>query len=534
MKCLKTANGLCLLFAMMLLFSGCIPSTVHNEALQPETDPEVYRKIQFGMEPRGFDRVPLALSPNMGAAITEAHIQAYLEGILARLAPEGAAAPPLVLSGKDTYNASATLGGSLNIHLGLFTRAGSEDELAAVLAHEYSHVLLGHNKRIRFHDNISGMTSVCQLAIAETRTFIDEPEQAELIDDKLGYTAAISDFITGPMWSRSQEDEADAKGMELLVHAGYSPRGMLRMTQQLTSPGVSDPEEWDKYMSERFSRSIKGFLQKTVEEIKKPLQKGEANPEQMTENVRAGMQESMTQTLEAGMGKLKDEFNQWGYRYHKEARARQKQVKNCLRNYPENIRRRPMNTASLEAVRENERVAAVLSGVKALSDARRAFLEGNLKKAREAAAEAMESPVKDTPYALSVLGAVEPELLDERISTLSKMPSMPPLLYDLAILRLTEKGEADKAGAMAAKGEKEYGPLFMAPVDVYHAHHAGTGSGKDLESELKKCKWLNHQRTYTACCSAAGKPKEEIVSSISLGDEMERKGVKEGKKAWSR
>ena len=124
----------------------------------------------------------------------------------------------------DTINAFAAPGGFIFVTAGALRTATSEDELAAVLAHEVAHVVRGHAigsiKKSRF----AGVT----------KEFLDSsvelsPEAEKTMTDVFG--GSIDDIVDGSMvkgYSKDTEFEADKVGLEILAAAGYDPKALIR------------------------------------------------------------------------------------------------------------------------------------------------------------------------------------------------------------------------------------------------------------------------------------------------------------------
>ena len=142
-------------------------------------------------------------------------------------AVQGVAAPIFELSARDRFaweivvldnnevNAWALPGGKLAVNKGLLRYAATEDELAAVLAHEVGHAELSHVRREMrkkgFYSELSG---------AATSAAIDA------IDDNRIDTALVA--LQGPMYSlvtsgysRDSEDEADQHIVSVFAQTGH-------------------------------------------------------------------------------------------------------------------------------------------------------------------------------------------------------------------------------------------------------------------------------------------------------------------------
>jgi len=101
---------------------------------------------------------------------------------------------------------------------GLLERAGSPEELAAVLAHELQHILRRHATRALLEQASTGLLF------------------AALIGDVSGimsYGFEGARTLGMLRYSRRNEEEADLEGLRMLVRAEISPSGMLTFLERL-------------------------------------------------------------------------------------------------------------------------------------------------------------------------------------------------------------------------------------------------------------------------------------------------------------
>ena len=131
-----------------------------------------------------------------------------------------------------TLNAFAMPGGYIGVHSGLILAAQSESELAAVLAHEISHVTQRHLARMLNKQSQGQMASMLALAVAilAARNNPDVAIGAAVA----GQAASIQNQLN---YSRDFEREADRKGLQLLEDAGYDIRGMASFFERLQKFG---------------------------------------------------------------------------------------------------------------------------------------------------------------------------------------------------------------------------------------------------------------------------------------------------------
>ena len=130
-----------------------------------------------------------------------------------------------------TINAFATPGGFVFVTRGAIAQAASEDELAAVLAHEVAHVRRGHAlgsiKKSRW-------AGVAKTAL-DTSVQLDAQALGGLTDVFEGAMDDMTDALIVKGYSRDTEFEADAVGLEIMIEAGYDPAAFVRYLKKLAT-----------------------------------------------------------------------------------------------------------------------------------------------------------------------------------------------------------------------------------------------------------------------------------------------------------
>lgn len=161
----------------------------------------------------------------------------YVQSILMRLnnhLDNPMAVKIFVLKDKS-INAFASFDGVLAINLGLIQAAQSEDELAAVIAHELTHMQQKHLLRQVLQQQNSQASTL--LAIAGALVLAKSNATAGVAV----FQGALAQGIEKQLaYSRLQETEADQIGMRLLARAGYQTRAMLSFFSRLAQTTSSD------------------------------------------------------------------------------------------------------------------------------------------------------------------------------------------------------------------------------------------------------------------------------------------------------
>jgi len=139
---------------------------------------------------------------------------------------------------KNEPNAFAMPGGKVGVNSGLITLArGNEDEVAAVIGHEIAHVAFRHsNKRMSQAIGI-GLGGV----ILETA--MRNKSDTNRILARGAYSAGTAVGLALP-FSRTQEREADHRGLYYAAMAGYDPRASISFWKKMQKAGGAKVPEF--------------------------------------------------------------------------------------------------------------------------------------------------------------------------------------------------------------------------------------------------------------------------------------------------
>ncbi len=124
-----------------------------------------------------------------------------------------------VLDSKEV-NAFALPGGNMFMFTGLYEKLTSDDALAGVTGHEMTHVRMQHWAKA--------------YAAQQKRSLVLGGLLSIFRGGQIAQTAAgLYNGFTGLKYSRGEEDQADAGGLQNMVAAGYNPQGMIDLFQTL-------------------------------------------------------------------------------------------------------------------------------------------------------------------------------------------------------------------------------------------------------------------------------------------------------------
>src|SRR6266568_2902542 len=167
-------------------------------------------------------QLPLCNAPKVDAYLTQVGTR------LAQKLPTGGVQYPFEFHcvNDKAINAFALPGGYVFVNRGAIEAADNEAQLAAVMAHELSHVALRH-----------GTNQATKAVLAQTGLGIF----GAVFGDSTGgaLLTTLGSFTAGGVllrYSRTAESQADVMGTQVLYDAGYDPRAMAEFFSDHPSP----------------------------------------------------------------------------------------------------------------------------------------------------------------------------------------------------------------------------------------------------------------------------------------------------------
>ena len=161
----------------------------------------------------------------------------------------------------STINAFAIPGGNVYVYSGIVDFLQSDDELAAVIAHELAHVEKRHS--LKNYRASAALTALLQKAVKNQK-------------NKDLWCAVLSS-LTLMKFSQKQEDEADDVGQFRLAAAGFDPHGQIHVWERFLQK-FGDSKGLEKFLSSHPSHKAR------IENAKKNLAKMNYQPQTTVEN----------------------------------------------------------------------------------------------------------------------------------------------------------------------------------------------------------------------------------------------------------
>lgn len=132
-------------------------------------------------------------------------------------------------------NAFALPGGHIGVYTGLLKVTQTQDQLAAVIGHEVSHVLAGHsNER-------ASQEAATNAGLQVASVFVGDGVLGQGTMAAFGLGAQYGVLLP---FSRTHESEADLIGLDLMAKAGFDPRQAVQLWQNMARVGGEKPPEF--------------------------------------------------------------------------------------------------------------------------------------------------------------------------------------------------------------------------------------------------------------------------------------------------
>jgi predicted Zn-dependent protease len=175
----------------------------------------------------------LAATPVAGDAETVAYVNRVGQAVAqASARPDVYGGYHFFVLDADEPNALAAPGAFIFVNRGLVRACASEDELAAVLAHEVAHVARRHG--LRMIQKSERTDALLELGVAEALESTDVAVVAKALGD---LAAAFTGTLVKHGYSREFEREADLDAVTLLSDVGYRPQALPDLLARLDTGG---------------------------------------------------------------------------------------------------------------------------------------------------------------------------------------------------------------------------------------------------------------------------------------------------------
>lgn len=217
--------------ALCLTVAACTTSPTGRHRLTLASDDQLDQMGTQAFEQYKQER------PMVGGS-TQRYVQCVANALVSALPPQQQQAQDwqIRVFEDESANAFALPGGYMGVNTGLLTVASNQDQLAAVIGHEITHVLARHA-----NERVSTQTAT-QLGLSVLSTAAGlEGAGGEQLMGALGLGAQYGILMP---FSRRHESEADELGVYLMAEAGFDPRASLTLWENMSAQGGAQPPAW--------------------------------------------------------------------------------------------------------------------------------------------------------------------------------------------------------------------------------------------------------------------------------------------------
>jgi predicted Zn-dependent protease len=200
------------------------------------------------LAPTDADLVPMAAqawaetkqqTPISKDAAANARLKRIGERI-ASVAPVPNASWEFVVFDSKELNAFCLPGGKVGFYKGLLDFVDNDDQVAAVLGHEVGHVVLRHAALRAGQENATSLgLSLGQAALGSTVKM--SSQSLSTVMAVAGAGAQVGILLP---FSRSNETDADRKGVDYMFQLKYDTKQAVRLWEKMGKASTNRPQEW--------------------------------------------------------------------------------------------------------------------------------------------------------------------------------------------------------------------------------------------------------------------------------------------------
>jgi predicted Zn-dependent protease len=436
-------------------------------------------------------------------------LDAYLNGVLAKLlagSPVTKIPARVYVRASGDWAARSTADANIYLSLGILLRLDSEDEVAALLAHEASHVILGHANSDAVQRAQQRAVQLSALAVDAQRAYADARGKTTTNDSALNERARIDEqsrvlllnsALLSPSWTRGQERDADRLGVDLMVRAGYSPQGMVSLLQKQKA---FETERAASPQASALDQQLLGF--DATDRGQQQIDKVQAKLGKQGELFGALASAALKGTKE-----LVDKQLDQGGRSHPKTKERIGDVEEYLAKQYGDFDAPQPDVESWEAAKDADGTVDVLENYIAAIEAKGKLADGDVAAARPLAKSALTGPTKAHAYpnyvdaSVQIAGGAASQAMADYDAALAGPEPAGAIYTGISALYFAD-GQADKAVAVIEQGYARLQEPPSLAVPLIRAYRKAGRQG-DADRLAAQCglRWPSMQ----SLCSAEAK-----------------------------
>jgi predicted Zn-dependent protease len=438
-------------------------------------------------------------------------LDTYLNTVLAKLlaqSPVKNIPARVYVRASGDWAAQSTADANVYVALGTLLRLDNEDEVAALLAHESSHVILGHA-------NADVVQNVQQRAIQLSALAADAQDMIASAKNKdagasgkgasgSANTGSVSSNVRidqqtralllnttllSPAWTRDQERAADRLGTDLLVRAGYAPQAMgslLRKQKTFESERAANPQAFT------LDKQLLGV--DVNQQAQAQVQKAARNLGVEGKGLEGLAGAAIGKAFEWGSKKVDD-----AQRAHPKTEERIVEIDEYVASEYSGAAAPALQVQTWEAAKEQDGTVDILENYIAAIEAKGKLTDGDVAAARKLAKTSLSGPTRAHAYPNFVeaaiemsAGAREPALA--AYETALNGPEPAGAIYSEASALYVDTGKRDKAVEVIEAGYarlQEPPSLTVPLIRTYHV--VGRQADADRTAALCAARWPKMQ-----------------------------------------
>ena len=487
-------------------FEGRYINTLKSRHIEAPVDLSADRTgLQLARrEALGPHNVPVPL-PEMAA-----YAQKIVERLLTGAAISGFV-PAVHIVADQSIHGQAFPDGTILLPLGAIRNLESEDQLAALLAHEMAHIILGHHGSDWFLDTQERGLAALQFAL-------DMREDIERMRGGSGHAAEhlkmkfiakgvvfASELLVDSPFTRLQEDQADLLGFDLLHAGGYSIREMTVLLDKLAEQEKLRLEAAEQRQADR------------VAALEKLGSEGGGG------NIFKKMFETSQELFDGLLDEIKEEVAG----KHRAAEERREAIRKYLKREYRKEKRIAPEVGRWAEITKRPEVADAIAGYRHVYEARSRLAEGVYPDAVDEIRKALGylGPRHGAPRLAAALISARAGIPDEAAFYFTQsLSAEKPLLtsYTGYAELMRKQGKFDDSKVLLDRAIKEFSDApQLLPDLIDHARIARTreaGQNKlTLAALLTRCK-LSPLKKLSKLCKLARKGRHTNLGRLQVAE----------------
>lgn len=496
---LKVWNKL-LLLTFFVVLSGCVYTSPGTNFSDDQTILDNIRQQEAEIVP-DYDENNILWGGSVYANkfdLKSDQAQSYIEKIAENLLNSWPQKKPdytIRLIYGNNLNAHATLNNVIFLSSNWVNGAESEDEIAGVIAHELSHILLGHpvdyagrnqlSSTLKYMNNAMYMGMLAKdyhlvnnggvLAVEYLGSEKDQ-QQIALAVYLGGAIYEMKQSLVDPMFTRYQEEEADKLAVDLLREGGYAP---LAFKNNVMNRLAAYRENIRKRIAQE-EEAFKELQKAMAKDLENDVARGDISA--ATNRVVNMLSQTILKTW--------TDFLESSEQEHFKPEVRKEVLGEYIKKHYRRDRKVSFNTKSIKRMKQKSQLSQIHDGHTKAEDALETLARSSKGEASNLALQALSTKAGRSPYPWYVLGQIRARQArwGDVNSNLSKSISIggcsPEAYVFLANLYTGEKKTA-KAYKLLQQGQKAFnddpGPFYLGFAQMYREQEKQTELFKTLE-----------------------------------------------------